>query len=88
MLKTLNMVVVCCPVGFFEEIIALALLQMKNKYQIDTENDKNPKIFHFSKKFLTDFVDWNVSKGHAGKSWLSSLFRRVYCNFLNENVSN
>ena len=35
---------------------------------IDTENDRNPKIFQFSKilcnfsQFSTDFVDWNVKK--------------------------
>ena len=41
----------CCPVSFYEEIIAV--FQMKLS-QIDTENDKNPKIFHFS-KFLRIF---------------------------------
>ena len=50
-LKTLNMVLIRLPVGFSEEIIAV--FQMK-KSQIDTENDKNPKIFHFS-KFLRIF---------------------------------
>ena len=46
MLKTLNMVLVCCAVGVSEEIIYV--FQMK-KSQIDTENDKNSKIFQFSK---------------------------------------
>ena len=56
--------------------------------QINTEIDKKPKIFQFSKilcifsKFLTDFVNWNVEKGQQGKNVLSSrLFRRVYCCF-------
>ena len=37
--------------------------------QIETEKDKNPKNFQFSKilckffsKLLTNFVDWNVEK--------------------------
>ena len=41
--------------------------------QIDTENDKNPKSFQFSKilstfsKFLTDFAKWIVEKGQQVK---------------------
>ena len=53
-------------------------------YQIETETDKKPKIFQFSKffyaifvKFSTDFVDWNVEKSQQGTNLLSSsLFRR------------
>ena len=45
MLKTINMVQVCCRVGISEEIMAVFYLK---KSQIDTENDKSPKIFHFS----------------------------------------
>ena len=58
------------PVVFNEEIIAMFWLKMS---QIDTEIDKNPKSFQFSKilsifsKFLTDFVKWNVEKGQQGK---------------------
>ena len=75
MLEMLNMTLIRCPVGFSEEIIAV--FHMK-KSQIDTENDKIPKIFNFQKvyafspKFSTDFVDWNVKKGQQGKSVLSS----------------
>ena len=49
------------PVVFNEDIIAIFCLKMS---QIDTENDKNPKNFQFSKiscifsKFLTDFANW------------------------------
>ena len=47
--------------------------------QIDTENDKKPKIFQISyfMHFLlvsTDFLDWNVLNGQQGKGWLSSSF--------------
>ena len=40
--------------------------------QIDTENDKNSKIFVFHSfyaivKFLTNFVDWNVETRQQGK---------------------
>ena len=43
----------------------------------------------FFPKFSTDFVDWNVAKGHQRRNVLSSrLFRRVFCNFLSEKVSN
>ena len=50
--------------------------------QIDTESDKNPKNFQFSKiscnfsKFLTDFANWNVEKGQQGKKVLSSMLRK------------
>ena len=44
MLKTFNMAQARCPVGFSEEIIAV--FQM---IKIDTETDKKPKIFQFSK---------------------------------------
>ena len=50
--------------------------------QIDTENDKNLKISHFSKiscffsKFLADFVNWNVEKSQEGKNVLSSMLRK------------
>ena len=46
-----------------------------------TENDKKPKIFHFSKflcnlvNFLTDFVDWNVKNGQQGANVFSSMLR-------------
>ena len=79
MLKTLNMALVCRPVGLSEEIIAV--FEMK-KSQIDTENDKNPISFLFSKvlcnfsKFSTDFVNFNVEKGQQRKKGLSSLLRK------------
>ena len=45
------------------------------KSQVDTENDKVPKIFPIFKVFMlffvkvsTDFVDWNVLKGQQGKN--------------------
>ena len=50
MMKTLNMALVRCAVGFSEEIIAV--FQIK-KSQIDTEND-NSRGFQFS-KFLRIF---------------------------------
>ena len=50
-LKTLNMAVIRCPVGFSKEMNAV--LQMKNS-QIDTEKDKNSKFFRFS-LFLFNF---------------------------------
>ena len=66
-----------CPVVVFEEFCAF--FKMENISENDnTENDKNPKIFHFSKilsifsKFSTDFVNWNIEKGQQGKNVLSS----------------
>ena len=63
--------------------------------QIDTVNDKTPKnsifqrFYAFFVKLSTDFVDSKVLKGQQGKGWLYSiLFRRVYCIFQNEKVSN
>ena len=73
-LKTINMVQVCCPVGVSEEITAVFYLE---KSQLNTENDKslNFPFFkvstHFSSNF-GDFVVWNVSRGQQGKRWLSS----------------
>ena len=66
MLKTLNMVLVRCPVGFSEEMMAVF---QKKKFQIDTGNDKKLKIFQFSKflcifvRVSRDFLDWNVLQG-------------------------
>ena len=65
------------------------------KSQIDTENDKNPKIFHFSKflrifcSLFKDFANWNVLRRQEGKGSLSrSLWWRDNCNVLSESVSN
>ena len=50
--------------------------------QIDTENDENPKISSFSMvlcifpKFLTDFVNWKLSKWSTRKHVLSSMLRK------------
>ena len=41
MLTTLKMALARCLIGF--PVVIIAVLQMK-KSQIDTENDKNPKI--------------------------------------------
>ena len=46
MLKMLNMALICCPVVFFQKIIAVFYMK---KSQKDTENDKSTKIFQFSK---------------------------------------
>ena len=48
MLKMINMAFIRGPVGFSEEIYAVFESKMS---QIDTENDKNPKNFHFSMYF-------------------------------------
>ena len=56
----------CCPVGFSEQFFAVFLVTMS---QIDTENDKNPKLSNFQSfytffdKVSTVFVDLKVSKG-------------------------
>ena len=62
--------------------------------QSDTENDKNPQIFQFS-KILGIFPVFrrtlllNVEKSQQGKKVLSSrLFWCVNFSFLSENVSN
>ena len=63
--------------------------------EIGTEIDKKLKISKFSKvlcifaEFSTNFVDWNNGKIQQGNNVLvSRLFRRVYCSFLSDNVSN
>ena len=69
------------------------------KTQIDTENDKKPAIFQFSKilctffsKFaMNNFVDCHNETGQQGKNMMSSrLFRRVCLLqiFCGENVLN
>ena len=45
------MALIRCPVGFSEEFIAVFQVKM---FQINTENDKNPKSFQYS-KFLCIF---------------------------------
>ena len=65
----------CCPLGFFEEFIAVVLVKLS---QIETENDKNPKFSGFQSFYAffvgvsIDFVKWNILKGQQGTSWLSS----------------
>ena len=85
MLKTLNMALSRCPIGFSEEKVAF--LYMK-KSQLTPKMTKVPNFFIFKRfyaffsKFSTDFVDWNVYKGHQGTNALSSrLFRKVYFKF-------
>ena len=51
MLKTLNMILICCPVNFSEEIIVV--FQIK-KSQIYTGSDKSLHNFNFS-SFLRIF---------------------------------
>ena len=46
MLKMLNMALIRCPEGFSEETVAVFEMKMS---QVDTENDKIPKTFQFSK---------------------------------------
>ena len=81
-----------CSLGLAEEFTAVFQVKMS---QINTEEDKKPKIFQNSKflcifcfKDSTDFVDCNVLKGQQGKSWLSSSLssssRRDNCLVLNE----
>ena len=50
-MKRLNNEKMCCPVDFLEELITVVQVTTS---QIDTEIDKNPKIFQFS-KFLRNF---------------------------------
>ena len=45
--------------------------------QIDTEEDKSPKLLKVLTLFSTfpiDFVNWNVKQGQQGKNVLSSMF--------------
>ena len=46
MLKLLNMALIVCPIGFSEAIVADFCMK---RSQVDTENDKNLKIFQLSK---------------------------------------
>ena len=68
----------------YEEFFAF--FEMKTS-QMDTENDKNPKGFQFSKilgisSSLTDSVDWNVEKGKQGNNLLSSSRYEEFIAFL------
>ena len=55
MLKMINMALIRCPVGFrFFRRYKCCFLNEKS--QIDTENDKNPKLFQFSKDFQTFWI--------------------------------
>ena len=69
----------CCPVRFSEELIAIFLVKLS---QIDTENDKNPKVFQFSlsvsffSKSPTDIVNWNVEEGQQRKNVLSKFLEK------------
>ena len=92
-LKTFNMALIRCPVGFSEEIFVV--FQTKENLKLTPKTTKIPKfsIFQTFKsifvKFLKDFVDWIVLKGQQRKNVLSSrLFRRVYYSLSSENVSN
>ena len=66
----LNVALIICPGGFFEEIIAVSNWKKK---VTSYESDKNPNIFNFQRfyaffsKFLTNFLKWNVEKGQQGK---------------------
>ena len=87
-IRTLNKVNkerMCSPVGFSDALFSVFWVKVS---QINTEYDKNPQTFQFSKnlcilfKFVTDFVNLNVENGQEGKNVLSSrLFWRVYCSF-------
>ena len=92
MLETLNMVLVCCPVGFSEEIMAVfGLKKVSCRLRKRLKSKKFPffNVFTHLVKFWTDFVDWNVLGDQQGQGWLSSNhFGIVFCIFLNENVLN
>ena len=70
MLKTLNMVLVRCPVGSSEGLIAV--FQMKN-LKLTPKKAKVQKVsifqcfYAFFVKFWTDFVNWIVLRGQQGK---------------------
>ena len=57
MLKRFNKARILCPVCFSEEMIVV--FQIK-KSEIDTENEKNPKIFLFS-NFSRNFIQLSES---------------------------
>ena len=74
MWETLNMALLCCPVGFSEVIIAV--FQLK-KSQIDTKNDETPKNFPIFKAFSAFFSKFqnldrvrqlNVEKDQKGEN--------------------
>ena len=72
MLKTINMVQICCPEFFFEVIMAVLKQKILNgpwKWH-KTQSFPIFKVFkRFFVKFLTDVVDWNVKKGQQEKSF-------------------
>ena len=51
-MKTFTKVALCCPVVFKDEIVSVF---RKKKSQLDTEIDKNPKIFKVLCNFLKNF---------------------------------
>ena len=90
--KEVNNEKMCFLVGFFKDLNAVFQVKVS---QINTENEKKFKFFQFPKflcffsTFLKNYVDWNIEKDQQGKNLISSRrFRRVFCCFLSENVSN
>ena len=74
----------------FVEIFRLFWLTPRTPQWRKNEKICKKSIFLRFKEVFVNFsiyiVDWNVKKGQQGKSLLpSSLFRKVYCSFLNEN---
>ena len=75
MLKTLNMTLVCSPVGFCEEIIALydeTILQFAPKMTKIPNVSISQRFYAIFARFWTDLVNWNVLKGQQGMNMLSS----------------
>ena len=75
----LNMALIPCPVRFSKEIIAV--FKMK-KSQIDTENDKNPKISIFQRfdalfsRYFERLCGLSVGNGQQGRNVLASVLRK------------
>ena len=92
MLKTINMVHVCCSVGVSEEI--MAVFYLKKSLNLTPKMTKVPK-FSILQSFYAFFVKfWRLRglecfKGSTRKTLVVQLpFSRGYCIFLNKNVSN
>ena len=65
----------CCPVGIFEEFIAVFEVKMSQLTPKATTNSKFSNFQRFYAFFVevsTEFVNWKILKGQQGKGWLSS----------------
>ena len=85
MKKTLNKVLLRCPVRFSKEIKAVFQMKILRNLHRKRQNFESFSIFKlfyaFLNENLTDSVDWNLLKGQQEKGWLSSGLEEIIAMF-------